>query len=194
MEYCSIKECNNRNVYAKGFCRKHYMRDYKQRNLAKVIEWRERQYVKRKASGTLAKPKHKLYQTWQAMKTRCSNPTAINYRYYGGRGITVCDRWLASFENFVEDMGERPEGHTLDRIDNDGDYTPDNCRWADKKTQMHNRRVPKSDNPAVNIYLQSNKYKVVISTNGKRKHVGVYSTLTDAIYARDKNKKIYAGD
>lgn len=82
--------------------------------------------------------KHPLYNTWKKMKDRCNNSRADQYRYYGGKGIRVCERWRR-FENFVADIGERPVGATLDRIDSSGNYGPDNCRWATKADQNRNR-------------------------------------------------------
>lgn len=79
-----------------------------------------------------------IYRIWNSMRQRCSNPNVDGYEYYGGRGVKVCERWN-SFENFLSDMGERPEGMSLDRIDPDGDYTPDNCRWVGFREQVRNR-------------------------------------------------------
>lgn len=85
----------------------------------------------------------KLYQTWSDMKQRCYNPKVRIYKWYGGRGIKVCDRWKKSFKNFLEDMGLKPKGFELDRIDNDGNYEPSNCRWISKIENIRNSRTAK---------------------------------------------------
>jgi hypothetical protein len=93
-----------------------------------------------KKTATHGKALTPAYRTWIAMVRRCTKRTDQAWVKYGGVGITVCDRWINSFENFFEDMGERPNGMTLDRINPFNGYAPDNCRWADPKTQANNTK------------------------------------------------------
>lgn len=99
---------------------------------------RQRERIQEITRHGHAKTNSATYSTWKAMKSRCLNPATIGYARYGGRGITVCERWLA-FENFLADMGEKPGGHSIDRINNDGNYEPDNCRWATASQQNRNQ-------------------------------------------------------
>lgn len=94
--------------------------------------------------GVRGNSKHPLYSTWLGMKGRCHNPNHSDYRDYGGRGIRVCERWRKSFKAFLEDVGERPAGKTLDRRNNSLGYSPDNVRWSSPSKQQRNRRPFKS--------------------------------------------------
>lgn len=98
----------------------------------------ERSY---KHGGNIRGQRTKAYNTWAHIQQRCYNPNNCSYADYGGRGISVCDRWRESFENFLADMGEPPSAqHSIDRIDHNGNYEPANCRWAAKIVQMNNKR------------------------------------------------------
>jgi hypothetical protein len=83
------------------------------------------------------------YNSWYSMKARCTNPNRNVWHLYGGAGVKVCDRWAESFEAFLADMGPRPDGFSLGRIDPDGDYCPENCEWQDGRTQGRNKRTNK---------------------------------------------------
>jgi hypothetical protein len=95
------------------------------------------------------------YRSWINMRARCTNPRDHAYLGYGGRGVTVCNRWFNSFENFLADMGAMPAGHQLDRIDNDGNYEPGNCRWATPAEQMRNTRHTKLTQELVDLIRSS---------------------------------------
>lgn len=133
---------------------------------------------KKHGHAPCGKPASKTYHSWMAMRNRCGTPGFIGYENYGGKGVKVCDRWRDSFLNFLSDMGERPEGKTLDRYpDKNGDYEPGNCRWATYKEQSNN----KSSNRIITV----NGEPLPLAEWAKRANV-----TRGAIYQRVKRRQI----
>ena len=133
---------------------------------------------------------NKFYKTWYGMLQRCNNPKIKAYKDYGGRGITVCEEWLdvANFVAWAESTHPNMEGYTLDRIDNDKGYSPENCTWSDKTTQAINQRIMKNNKSGyvgVTYYKKNNKWVANIRINKISKQIGSFKTKEEAIQARD---------
>jgi hypothetical protein len=133
-----------------------------------------------------------IYDVWANMKARCYNPKSTQYKRYGDRGIKICDEWVNNFEAFYEYMGQAPEGLTIDRINNDGNYEPGNVRWANRTAQCINRSKFNENRSTGhrNVYMfgarQSKKrYTVRFHRECKPIYLGYFSTLKEAIKARD---------
>lgn len=187
--HCKVENCtskgminkNNTEIFPKGFCSKHYLKFRKYGNplLIKHVIGEDRM-------------KHPLYNTYCSMIGRCRNPNNPKYKNYGQRGIKVHENWLGStgFNNFCQDMGNKPKDKTLDRIDVNGDYSKENCKWSTFHEQACNKR---NNNSIVGVYFYSklNKYKAAISVNKKQIHLGLFNSLKEAVKARKEAENKY---
>ena len=124
----------------------------------------------------------RIYRSYYSMKQRCDNPNHKHYRHYGGRGITYCDEWK-EFTNFYHDMGDMPDGMTLDRIDNDSNYEPSNCRWATVEEQVSNKRMQKNNTSGV-IGVSYNKLQDDWEVRFKSKYIGRRKDFEEACNLR----------
>lgn len=162
---CTVKDCEQ-YIKCKSLCNKHYQRFRKYGS----------PYIKKMSFEKHGLHKLPEYAVWQAMKQRCYNPKNAQYIYYGLRGIKVCERWRNSFTEFISDMGFRPnDSLELDRIDNDGNYCKDNCRWASRKQQMTNRSQNRNNTSGYRGVRKYGKYwQARITTDRKEIHLGYF--------------------
>jgi len=138
--------------------------------------------VKHKVDWAKDSPLHSTYKIWRGMVYRCTNPKSNSYSNYGGRGIKVCDRWLNSFDAFVDDVGIKQDGLTLERIDVNGNYEPENVTWATYLEQANNRR-PKED-AGLHYFKRKQTWQIYIGLFGRKVYLGSSKTKKGAIKIR----------
>jgi hypothetical protein len=137
---------------------------------------------------------HELYTTWKRMIQRCTNVNDHKYPEYGGRGVTVCETWRTSFPAFLADMGERPRGMTLDRIDPNKGYEPGNCRWASKTVQSINTRLNKRNAlglAGIRFRAEKGSYHVTIMVANRQIHIGTTPDFFEACCLRKSAEHRY---
>jgi len=154
--------------------------------------------IRKRQSKPDSKSNHPMFYRYKAMIDRCYNPKCTTYERYGGRGIKVCPRWLdpeQGFENYILDMGEIPEpSMSIDRISVDGDYCPENCRWASQSMQMFNKRSRSKYYPGVWPGSTTTRWRATISFENKRISLGQFATMEEAIEARKEAEIKYYGE
>jgi len=134
------------------------------------------------------------YRIWVSMIQRCTNKNDKKFSYYGGRGIAVCDSWRNSFKSFYQDMGKRPvQNYTIERIDNDKGYCPENCKWASINEQNRNSRILKTTTGKRGVYWhkKAKKYCAQITANNKNIYIGLFDDLDMAVMARKEAEAKY---
>jgi hypothetical protein len=138
----------------------------------------------------------KTYRVWSSAKRRCTNPTDSDYEMYKGKGVVMCDRWLNSFENFYKDMGDRPSNnHQLDRIDPNGNYCPENCRWVEPTIQSRNQGKRRScSSKYKGVHKFGNKWRASASINGRVTHLGLFINEIDAAIKYDEVIDLHFGE
>lgn len=181
---CAVDGCERLTTPARKYCLMHKAR-MKRRGSTDVTQYRDGfRKAHKKESGIL-----------KAIIQRCLNPNCSAYKHYGGRGIGVCDRWrdkINGFKNFYEDMGACPQGCSLDRIDVNGDYSPENCRWADWHTQAFNKRYINKASKYRGVYKHRDKWCAHLDIKDKR-YRSSHATEEKAYEARRAMERKYLG-
>lgn len=142
------------------------------------------------------KSKSREYNAWAAAKQRCYYKKHDFYADYGGRGITMCEQWINSFETFYKDMGDCPQGMSIERVDFNGNYCPENCKWDTASNQGYNTRISsnnKSGKSGVHWHKVTSKWAAQIGLENESIHLGVFENLEDAIAAREEAELKYYG-
>lgn len=162
---CCIVDCVN-DYLSEGYCALH-------------LHFKDKKTQHRLSGGP-------EYNSWRSMNYRCYKNSHVSYHRYGGRGIRVCDEWHKSFLAFYKDMGRRPEGTTLERINNDGNYEPSNCKWGTREEQSQNRGTRSiSGHSYIYFDARNNNWRYSITIDNKRRYKCGYKTKELAILARE---------
>ena len=175
---CIITDCNT-VIHARGYCNRHHLR---------FLKYGDPLFTKTHKNKYNCKIYRSEYNSWVSMISRTGNKSDIGFRLYGAKGILVCDRWIDSFDNFVDDMGKRPLGHSLDRIDSTGNYEPSNCRWSTSQLQAINRgifRRNKSGHTGVSWDKHKSVWQANICVNKKQINLGRFKNYEEAVSARE---------